>query len=120
MQLSPKLEDWRIRKGPYGSATGLPYGAFNIPGPCGRELHVMCGSSTLEESKGWEHVSVSLKTRTPNWQEMTFIKRLFWPDDAWVVEFHPPAAKNINLHPFTLHMWCWTRGVFPLPPEILV
>jgi hypothetical protein len=120
MRFSPKLEEWRVRNGPYGSSPGKPYGAFRVMGPCGRDLHVIAADAGLKITDGWEHVSVSLKTRTPNWQEMTFIKRLFWEPDDTVVQFHPPDSDYVNMHPFTLHMWRWTKGVFPMPPKITV
>jgi hypothetical protein len=120
MKLDPKLEEFRIRVGPFGSNPGKPWGAFRVPGPCGRDLAVMAINSSDPITCSWEHVSVSLKTRTPNWQEMTFIKRLFWEPADCVVEFHPPDADYVNMHPFTLHMWRWTGGKFPMPPKICV
>ena len=41
-------------------------------------------------SGGWEHVSVSLpgQSRCPRWDEMCFIKDLFWAEDECVVQYH--------------------------------
>lgn len=64
-----------------------PYGAFFVHGPCGRELKIIASAGDLPESGGWEHVSISLQTRPPNWQEMAFVKDLFWEDDECVLQF---------------------------------
>jgi len=65
------LESYRVRQGEFASRTGEDFGAFFIPGPCGRDLKVLASSGG--EGVEWEHVSVSLTNRCPNWQEMCFI-----------------------------------------------
>lgn len=68
------------------------------------------------EGFGWEHVSVSLPERCPIWQEMTYIKGIFWdPEDA-VMQLHPPASTYVNNHPFCLHLWRPIEILIPLPP----
>lgn len=64
---------------------------------------------------GWEHVSVSLKTRTPSWEEMCMIKDLFWGDEDEVVQFHPKRSEYVNVHPYALHMWRIVDRDFPSP-----
>ena len=64
---------------------------------------------------GWEHVSMSLKTRTPTWEEMCELKELFWTDDDVVVQYHPRRVDYVNLHPHCLHLWAPTPGDPPLP-----
>jgi hypothetical protein len=54
---------------------------------------------------GWEHVSVSLQHRCPTWEEMCFIKDLFWDDSDLVVQMHVPAENYVNYHPYCLHLW---------------
>jgi len=54
---------------------------------------------------GWEHVSVSLPHRTPNWREMCIIKDLFWSEDDVVFQIHPAKKNYINNHPHCLHLW---------------
>lgn len=116
MRLSPKLEDHRIREGKFASVTGAPYGAFEMPGPCGERLTIVAadGRDTL-----WEHVSVSTRRRIPNWTEMCFVKDLFWSPQECVVQFHPPRDAYVNNYSVVLHMWRYIRG-FPMPPGILV
>jgi len=74
----------------------------------------------VSDGEGWDHVSVSLKNRTPNWREMCFIKEMFWGKDACVVQYHPPESEYINNHPFCLHLWKSQTQEMPLPPWILV
>ena len=71
---------------------------------------------------GWEHVSVSLVDRCPTWQEMCFVKSLFWGDDDLVVQFHPPESEYVNSHPFCLHLWrrCDTNDFCETPNNLLV
>ena len=69
---------------------------------------------------GWEHVSVSLPFRTPNWEEMCFIKDLFWDDTETIVQYHPPKSDYVNNHEHCLHLWKPVDEVLPRPPAILV
>jgi hypothetical protein len=115
-----KLEAGRIRDGAYGSTPdyGLN-GAFFVVGPNGTELAII-GSDGVDSDYNWEHVSVSTKRRTPNWNEMCFVKNLFWQEDECVVQFHPPKSDYVNCHPFCLHLWKPIRQQVPMPPAILV
>ena len=96
------------------AAYGLT-GAFMVMGPCGTELAII-GS----DGEGWEHVSVSCRHRTPNWEEMCFVKDLFWDDEATVIQYHPPRSKYVNCHPNCLHLWRPVGRNVELPPMILV
>jgi hypothetical protein len=69
---------------------------------------------------GWEHVSVSTERRCPTWDEMCFVKSLFWDEEDAVVQFHPPKRAYINYHPFTLHLWRKVGAEFEMPPSIMV
>ena len=118
MKIGP--DEFRIRYGELSSTPGDDFGAFLIPGPCGRDLRVIASPGDAVEGIPWEHVSVSLPTRCPNWEEMDFIKRLFWDDEEAVMQLHPPRSKWINNHPYCLHLWRPTKQEIPLPPEIAV
>src|SRR6476661_6327136 len=74
-------------------------GAFMVPFE-GKIFKVIAVSG-----EGWDHVSVSLPDRTPTWQEMEHIKRLFFKDDEWAYQLHAPPSKHINIHPHVLHIW---------------
>jgi len=81
----------------------------------GREMTVIAS-----DGEGWEHVSVSLNNRNPNWEEMSYIKSLFWDDEECVIQYHPPKSEYINMHPHCLHMWRPKDKEIPMPPSILV
>jgi len=70
----------------------------------------------------WEHVSVSLiyADRCPTWQEMCFIKNIFWDEEDSVIQYHPAKKDYVNYHPHTLHLWNPIGFAIPTPPSILV
>ena len=57
------------------------------------------------EPNGWEHVSVSLPGRAPTWDEMCFIKDIFFDPEDVIVQLHPKKSEYVNLHKHCLHMW---------------
>lgn len=71
---------------------------------------------------GWEHVSVSVlfQQRCPTWEEMCYIKSIFWPDEAAVMQLHPPKEDWVNNHPYCLHLWRSLWASIPLPPAEMV
>lgn len=68
---------------------------------------------------GWEHVSVSHRSRTPTWEEMSAIAQHFWPEDA-AMQLHVPASDHINVHPYCLHWWKPIGLNLPRPPSYMV
>lgn len=121
--LHQKLIAGRLRTGPFWSDDRYGHnGVFYVIGPNNAELKIIASDSFEEPqiSKGWEHVSVSLHTRCPNWPEMCFVKGLFWEPEETVVQFHPPESTYISNHPYCLHLWRNTRNPIELPPPILV
>lgn len=67
----------------------------------------------------WDHVSVSLPTRTPTWEEMCHVKDLFFELNETVVQFHPSIEEYVNNHPYCLHLWRSQTEIHELPPSIL-
>ena len=66
--------------------------------------------------EGWEHVSVSLRHRTPTWREMCDVKEMFFDDEDCVMQLHPPKSQHINLHTHCLHLWRPLDSAIPQPP----
>lgn len=121
MKISPTLEPYRVRHGNWGSNPGDDFGAFgNVPSPRGEPLMIIASPGDAHESVPWEHVSVSLKNRCPKWEEMCFVKDLFWDAEEAVMQLHPPRSTWINNHRFCLHLWRPLDGNIPLPPSIAV
>lgn len=69
---------------------------------------------------GWEHLSVSMPSKTPTWDQMCMMKDIFWGKDEACVEYHPKEEDYINNHKHCLHIWKPTNVELPTPPSILV
>lgn len=114
--LPEKLEQGRVVNY-FGPDTGRN-GRFRLQGPCGCELHVISSDGA---QTGWEHVSISThRRRTPNWEEMCFIKDLFWHEEECVVQFHPPHSQYVKNNRYCLHLFKPKHAVMPAPPASLV
>jgi hypothetical protein len=92
----------------------LTNGWAEVEGPF-RRLTVI-----FSDGEGWEHVSVSTRGRCPNWDEMRFIKDLYWSADDVVMQLHPGRAEYVNNHPYCLHLWRPQGQTIPTPPPLLV
>jgi len=115
------VEPYRLATGAYASEPGRPAGAFNVPGPRGVRLAIIADDGCdPEDPTGWQHVSVSVRGRTPTWEEMAFVKDLFWGPEEAVMQLHPPRSQYVNCHPNCLHLWRPLDVRIPLPPSILV
>jgi hypothetical protein len=101
----------------FGWAGDDTCGAFLVPlpPPATDKLTIIASSR-----EGWDHVSVSLAGRCPTWEEMEFIKRLFFKPSETAMQLHVAADKHINCHPYCLHLWRPRHRRIPLPPEIFV
>lgn len=69
---------------------------------------------------GWDHASVSKHKRVPTWDEMCFVKDMFFNPDECVIQYHPPQSEYVNIHPNCLHLWRQQNGCPPLPPSWMV
>ena len=68
------------------------------------------------------HLSVSplKKNVTPTWDEMCWIKNMFFYDDEVVVQYHPAKSEYVNNMPNCLHLWRCTDREMPTPSSIMV
>lgn len=95
------------------------------PDPAGNGvfvLRVRGGNLAILASSGggWDHVSVSRKDRCPTWDEMDYVKRLFFRDDETAMQLHVPPTQHKNCHPYCLHIWRPHEAAIPRPPAIMV
>lgn len=96
-------------------------GAFYINSP--KLRHPMFAIAS--DGYGWEHVSVQMQgrmrlKRCPYWEEMCFIKDLFWDEEDTVVQIHPPKSEYVNIHPYVLHLWRPKDTNLELPDNMMV
>lgn len=69
---------------------------------------------------GWDHVSVSFRNRTPTWEEMCEIKKMFFHPEEACVQYHPAESEYVNNHTYCLHIWRSQREAMPVPPSWMV
>lgn len=81
----------------------------------GKMLKIM-----FSDGDGWDHVSVSLDTRVPTWEEMCWVKDRFFYDHEVAVQYHPARESYVNDHPFCLHLWRPQDQAMPMPPLYMV
>lgn len=120
------VEKGRVTDGAYASGSSMTQGAFRVA--CARsELYVLFSAGAdwpacQLTGEPWEHASVSVigEARCPKWEEMGFVKDLFWREEEWVIQFHPAKTEYVNRHPFVLHLWRPTLTVLPVPPRVCV
>ena len=110
-------EQFRVRTGHMASDESYGNnGCFQIPRKNSNKWFNVIAS----DGEGWEHVSVSLPSRTPTWEEMCYIRDIFWQDDEVIVQYHPPKTEYVNNHDYCLHLWKPIDKEIPMPPSILV
>jgi hypothetical protein len=93
-------------RNPLGDASN---GYFEIPS---RGLRIIASNGS-----GWDHVSVSLADRCPTWDEMQFVRTMFFLPEETVVQIHPPLDRHVNVHPYCLHLWRNQSESIELPPS---
>jgi hypothetical protein len=99
----------------YGTIGDEKFGAFLVP------YHMNKLRIIAANERGWDHVSVSLEHRIPTWEEMDFIKRMFFKPNEIAIQYHVAEQDHVNIHPNCLHLW---RPHMPkiilVPPKNLV
>lgn len=117
------LEKHRLKSEPFASESGSNFGAFLFP-VNGVGLKVICSEGDPEHwiacglpLPAFDHVSVSTKNRCPTWEEMHYVKMLFWDNEETVIQYHPPKSKYVNAHPYCLHLWKPVGFELPIPPQ---
>lgn len=106
------------------SVPGALSGCFLVPKKNTQKpkFFVVATNGTELAAAGWDHVSVTVidEKRTPTWEEMCYIKSLFWEPEDCVVQFHPRESQYVSMHPFALHLWKNIEVQFPEPDPLFV
>jgi hypothetical protein len=128
------IEQYRIKSGKlasdasYGNngafmlplAGGNGNGALRLLDADARTPSTRLVAVIVSDEEDWDHVSVSLPTRCPTWEEMCFIKDLFFEPHEVVMQLHPAKSEYVNHHPFCLHLWRPQNKRIPVPPTWMV
>lgn len=124
-EFGKKVEDARIKTGKFSSKPGQQEGHFEV---WRGNRRLFCRVSTGAD---WDHVSVSVSaTRRnkktgkvsrplPSWEDMAYIKDLFWGEEETVIQIHPPHSQYVD-NAQVLHLWKPQGVKLPLPEQILV
>jgi len=104
--------DWELRA--HGCVGDGGNGCFIVPYH-GAELCVIASNGG-----GWDHLSISLATRCPTWEEMEHIRKMFARAGEVWLQYGLPPAKHINAHPYCLHWWRPQHREVKLPPSYMV
>lgn len=114
-------EQYRERNGPLKSdESDKNNGLFQIPFTVDNQvIYFQCIASDGLE---WEHVSIVVcdEKRLPKWNEMCFIKDLFWNKSDCILQYHPAESDYVSFHDYCLHLWRPINETFPTPPYYLV
>jgi len=125
----PAIAKWRDLEGDrlFGTLDNERHlgGAFLIPfrtGMARNYLRVLAssGKDDADPAWRWDHVSVSLSNRCPSWDEMDYIKRLFFHPEEVCFQLHVSSAEHISNHDYCLHIWRPVEQQIPLPPAEMV
>lgn len=80
----------------------------------------------VSDGMDWDHVSVTITStarrvdRCPTWEEMCFVKDIFFDETETVLQYHPPKSENVSTHPYCLHLWRKQDMDIPLPDSLMV
>lgn len=85
------------------------YGIFDIPTST-NICHVIASSHM-----GWEHISISLPDRCPNFSEMVEVKDFFFNPGEIAFQIHPSQENYVNFHERCLHIWRPSNTNVPVP-----
>lgn len=119
------LEMYRVKTGEWASDESYGNnGQFIVPFSSTVKLLLIVSDGNL-----WDHISVTawgmkLKKkgirRLPTWDEMCFIKDLFFEKEECVVQLHPPKKDYVNQCEHCLHLWRPQTTDIPMPlPEMV-
>lgn len=69
-----------------------------------------CGTCSVvwgDNEDGYEHVSVSPKHKysIPSWDDMCFLKEIFFYEEEEAYQIHPKKSEYINMQRNCLHLW---------------
>lgn len=106
----------------FKDSVGLEIKSTGEDGGAGIVRHgKLYGTVIWSTGGGWDHVSVApfRHSYTPTWDDMCWLKSVFFEPDEWAVQFHPAESEYVNIMPNCLHLWRAQDG-FPTPCRLMV
>lgn len=100
----------------FGNVGDDTVGVFHVRSTVDRSMVRVIATA----GEDWDHVSVSLENRTPLWEEMEQVKRLFFKETETAMQLHVPPAEHIDHHPNCLHIWRHHWVEITRPPEWMI
>ncbi len=111
--ISPVVDAARVKHPLYQTKGTGNEGFFVFPL---RRLNVLASNGS-----GWDHVSISRFDKTaPTWEEMCWVKDLFFEETEWVLQYHPAKEDYIDYGRNVLHLWKPQGIEIPKPPKEFV
>lgn len=75
----------------------------------GRGMAVIITVDQIRDAKGveqpWVHLSVSRKSRMPEYEDLQMVQRFFLDENRPAYQVFPKKEEHRNLHNFCLHLW---------------
>ncbi len=96
-----QVERHRLAPADGGGRRNSSCGSFVIPRNGARFCVI------VSDTHGWDHVSVTIlnEERCPTWEEMCWVKGLFFLPNECAIQYHPSQDNYVNCHPYCLHLW---------------
>ncbi len=106
------VERYRVTLPQYGTPGNEQNGCFDFKD---RGLFVIISSGD-----GWEHVSVSRKSRMPTYDDMVWVSQTFWDKNDCLMQLRVPLKDHVNISNHCLHWWRPIDQEIPRPPNWMV
>lgn len=81
-------------------------------------LQVLRSISTMQDGSQWLHVSVARRSRMPEYNDLTKVKKDFIGEDVEAYMVMAKAADHVNIHQFCLHLWAPSDPRLILPANL--
>lgn len=117
---------------PYPDAASLPWGVRSIVSPVGCRdqyggkwrignackkrsgMSVIASASIEADGEIWYHVSCARTDKTPSYNDLAWVKEI-WFGDLWAIQCFVPQAEHVNIHARCLHLWHCLTASSPFP-----
>lgn len=74
-----------------------------------RGVRVIFSAHVERDGKPWLHLSVSRRSRIPDWDDLQFVRGLFL-EDREAYQVFPPKDRYVNENFHVLHLWACIDG----------